>query len=92
MKQRKWLIIYRQSELKNTPSFATVGLAKAGIRHQSTDESFTPELSLSLSPDHRRAIEKETIAINRDCVYNRTCRLSRDIHVITNVLYCLTSF
>ena len=92
MKQRKGFFIYRQSELKRTISLVTVGLAKAGIRHQPINESFTPELSLSLSPNHRRAIEEETIAINHDCVYNQTCRLSRDSHVITNFLYCLTSF
>ena len=29
------------------------------------------------------SIKEETIAINRDWVYNQTCRLSHDIHVIS---------
>ena len=33
--------------------------------------------------NHRRAIEEETIAINRDCVYNKAYRLSHDIQVIS---------
>ena len=37
---------------------------------------------------HRRAI-KETIAITRDWVYNQTCRLSDDIHVLITLDYYL---
>ena len=33
---------------------------------------------------HHRAIKEETIAINRDWVYNQACRLSHDIQVIFN--------
>ena len=33
---------------------------------------------------HRRTIEEETIAINRDCVYNKAYRLSHDIQVISS--------
>ena len=36
---------------------------------------------------HRRAIKEEIIAINRDLVNNQTCRLSRDIEVISNFSY-----
>ena len=31
-----------------------------------------------------RAIKEETIAINRDWVYNQACRLSQDIHVVSH--------
>ena len=34
---------------------------------------------------HRRAIKEETIAVNPDWIYNQTCRLLHDIHVIYNV-------
>ena len=33
----------------------------------------------------RRAIEEETIAINRDWVLNQACRLSHDIQVVSNL-------
>ena len=36
---------------------------------------------------HRRAIKGETMAINRDWVYNRACRLSHDIQVISNFFF-----
>ena len=39
---------------------------------------------MSLRPDQRREIKEETIAINRDWVYDKTCRLSHGIHVICN--------
>ena len=31
----------------------------------------------------RRAIKEETVDLNRDLVYNQTCRLSHGIHVIS---------
>ena len=37
--------------------------------------------SLILKPDPRRAIKKETI--DRDWVYNQACRLSHNIHDIS---------
>ena len=37
-------------------------------------------------PTYRRAIKGEAICINCDWIYNQTCRLSHDIHVISNFL------
>ena len=45
--------------------------------------------SFSPRSDPRRALEGETIAINRDWVYDQTCRLSRDIHVISIFFFFL---
>ena len=42
--------------------------AKASIRYHSRDESFMSGPSFSLRPDPRRALEGETITINRDWV------------------------
>ena len=36
---------------------------------------------------HRRVIEEETTAKNRDLVYNQACRLSHDIQVISNLFF-----
>ena len=41
-------------------------------------------LRIKLDMTHRRAIKEETIAINRDWVYNQACRLSHDIHFVSN--------
>ena len=35
----------------------------------------------------RQAINEQTIAINRDWVYNQTCRLLHDINVVCNCFY-----
>ena len=41
-------------------------------QRQGTDRSLTPGPSLSLRPDQSHVIKEETIALNRDWVYNKT--------------------
>ena len=52
------------------------------------DKSRAPTNRLKLNVwavlTHLRAIKEETMAINRDRVYNQTCRLPHGIHVMSN--------
>ena len=53
------------------------------IVRDTTDIRFTLEPSLNPRPDLPSYNERGTIeAKNLDCVYNQTCRLLHDIHVI----------
>ena len=51
--------------------------------NQPTGESFMLMLSLSLRDDPPSCNKEESIAINRDGVYNQAYMLSQDIHVIS---------
>ena len=81
MKQRKGLSTHRLSELKKKTFWASVG--SASDKHQAP----THRLKICQCHHwvwgltHRHLIKEETIAINRDWVYNKTCRLPHNKHV-----------
>ena len=57
--------------------------------HWPTEESFMLVLTLSLRPDHHRAIKEGTISMNRDCIYDKACILSNKIHDLSHYFIML---
>ena len=47
---------------------------------------------LSEALTHRRAIKVETIAINRDWVYNQACRLTHDSYAVSHFFITFIAF
>ena len=81
MKQRKGLTARRYSELKKPRAEPRWAQPKTSFMHQLYTKAV-----IKSGLAHRRAIKGETIAMNRDWVYNKTYRLSHGVIVIPNFL------
>ena len=64
-------------------------MGPATAKHQAPTQLLKFYVRAVIGPEARpcRAIKEETIAINRDLVYNQACRLSHDIQIISECFY-----
>ena len=59
-------------------------MGTAKDKHQVQNNGLKLYDSAVIESEARRAFEVETIAINRDWVYNQACRLSHDTHAVSH--------